>query len=161
MKKTLLLFAPIALFLLVFADCKDEKEQTIDLPASVKIYIDSHYAGYEVEESELDTLCNGTAVYEVELEDSDDKEADLTFDTEGNLLFTKTGYPVTQLPAPVSAGIAAGYAGYATKEVEKLSFPNGDLQYETELKKGASNLEVLFAADGTVICEASGDDDDE
>ena len=163
MKKTLfpLLLLPLAVIMLsVFAKCQDD-EQTIELPTTIQNYLSTNYPNYEIEESERDTLCTGTAVYEVELEGPKDKEVELTFDTEGNLLFTETEIKTSELPSAVSGSISSKYAGYTVKEAERLDRADGTTQYEVELKKDKTYLEVLFAADGTVICEETGDGDDD
>lgn len=161
MKKLWLLLLPIAAMLFVATKCEKDDESTIPLPPVIQTYLDTNYPGAEIEESEMGTLCTGAAVYEVEVEVSDDHEIGLVFDTEGNLLFTETDIASNQLPAEVTASVSANYAGYAIEEAAKLELSGGGNQYEVELKKGASRLEALFAADGTKICEEVGDDDDE
>lgn len=160
--KKVWLFLPLLAGVIFFATkCEDDDGPTVPLPAAIQTYLDTHYPGAEIEESEIDTLCTGTAVYEVEIEVSDDHEIELTFDSEGNLLFTETEIKISDLPAAVSAGVSANYADYTIEEASKLDLGIGGSQYEVELKKGSSHLEVLFDADGTKICEKAGDDDDE
>lgn len=161
MKKSWLPFLLIATTLFIASKCEDDDESTIQLPAVIQSYLNSHYNGYEVEESELDSLCTGVAVYDVELEGAKDQEVELTFDAEGNLLFTETEIAVGQLPAAVTAGINAHFAGAAVEEAARLDLTGGGNRYEVELKQGSTHLEVLFAADGTVICEETGDDDED
>jgi uncharacterized membrane protein YkoI len=163
MKKLWLFLLPIAaLMIFVAIKCKDDEGHTVPLPASIQNYLNANYPGAEIEESEMDTLCTGTAVYEVEVEVSDDNEIGLTFDTEGNMLFSENEIKVSDLPAAVSAGISANFAGYSTAEAEKLSMADGSFQYEAELKKnGQPTLEVLFATDGTVICQEEEDENDD
>lgn len=161
MKKIWLFLLPAVGLLFAATKCEKDDESTIPLPPVIQNYLNTNYSGAEIEESEMDTLCTGTAVYEVEVEVSDDNEIELTFDTEGNLLFTETEIASSQLPAAVTASVSANYAGYAIEEAAKLELSSGGNQYELELKKGASLLEVLFAADGTKICEEVGDDDND
>lgn len=161
MKQQWLFLLPLAAVFFVATQCDDDDGSTIPLPAVIQNYLNSHYSGYEIEESELDSLCTGTAVYDVELEGDNDHEVELTFDTEGNLLFTENDIASGSLPAAVTAGVTANYAGYTIEEAAKLDLAGGGNQYEVELKSGQTHLEVLFAADGTVICEEAGDDDDD
>ncbi len=151
----------LAAALFVASGCDDDDGSTIELPAVIQNYLNSNYSGYEIEVSELDSLCTGAAVYDVELEGPKDKEVELTFDTEGNLLFTETEINSGDLPAAISAGVSSNYAGAVVEEAARLDLAGGGTQYEVELKKGQIHLEVLFAADGTVICDQAGDDDDE
>jgi hypothetical protein len=148
------------LALLLFARCEDDDE-TVLLPASIQSYLDTHYSGYEVDESSQETLCTGTTVYEVDLEKSENDEVSLTFDTEGNLLFTETEIPVADLPAAVTAGISTHYGAYTIDEAERQDLAAGGQQYKIELTQGSTRLDVLFNADGTVVCEEPGDEDDD
>ncbi len=141
------------------ASCDDEDGTTIQLPANVQSYLDTNHPNAEIEESEADTLCTGTAVYEVELEVNDDEELELTFDTEGSLLSTSMEIPASQLPAAVTAAISANFGGYSVEEAESLDLPGGGNQFEVELK-GSNVKEVLFNADGTVVCEQVETEDD-
>ena len=156
----MLIFLTVAALPLAFQSCDDEGA-TVPLPQAIQDYLDANYANAEIEESEQDTLCDGTDVYEVELEVADDEEVELTFDNEGNLLFTETEIKTADLPAAVTAAIASNYAGFTAKEAGQLATPDGSSQYEVELKNGQTQLEVLFVADGTVICEQEDDDDGE
>ena len=155
--KSLLPFLILLLFLGV--SCDDEGP-FVDLPVSIQSYLDANYPDAEMEESELDTLCTGVAVYEVELEVNDDEELELTFDTDGNLLFTETEISAGSLPAAVTGAVATAHPGQAIEEADRLDFPDGSVQYEVELG-GSNPVELLVSADGEVICEEAGDADDE
>lgn len=158
MKNFLALLGLSALAALNFTAC-DNEGPTVPLPQTIQSYLDANYPNAEIEELEMDTLCTGAAVYEVELEVNDDQELELTFDGEGNLSFTSEEIPVGQLPAEVTAAIAAKYSGYTTKEVERNSLANGGTQYEVEIK-GTDTREVLLNADGTVVCDEVETDED-
>ena len=141
-----------------FIGCDDEG-QTIKLPATVQTYLDTNYPKAEIEESEQEKLCTGATVYEVKLEVEEDKTKDLTFSAEGVLLFTESEMAASALPAAVTASIAANYANYSTEEAEVLDMADGSKQYEVELKNGTQTVDVLFLADGTKVCEETGDED--
>ena len=155
--KSLLPFLILLLFLGV--SCDDEGP-FVDLPVSIQSYLDANYPDAEMEESELDTLCTGMAVYEVELEVNDDEELELTFDTDGNLLFTETEISAGSLPTAVTNTVETAHPGQAIEEADRLDFPDGSVQYEVELG-GSNPVELLVSADGEVICEEDGDTDDE
>ena len=138
----------------------DDMEEMVALPAAVEDFIAANYAEYEIDESESDSLCTGEAVFEVELEKNDDDELELTFDSEGNLLFTSVEIETSALPTAVSNSIATNYPDYQIDEVERLDLVNGETQYEVEIENDPSFLELLMAADGTVICEEVDDDDE-
>lgn len=128
-----------------------------DLPAAVQALL-GNYAGYSFNEADLDTLCEGTATLDVSLEstnNNDDSSLELIFDQSGNLLYTATEINAADLPAAVTASIAANYPGYSLdNDLKKRTLPDGSMQYEVDLKiAGPNDLSVTFAVDGTVLCE--------
>ncbi|GEM_PF-905828 len=149
----------------IFASCDDENEPRVELPTAIKDYISQNYGDYKIDESESDTLCNDVAVYEVELEKKGirlrEDEVTLVFSAEGGLLFTENEMKVNDLPAEVKTSLSTNYAGFEAKEAERLDLVNGTKQYEVEIKNGQVTKEVLFAANGTVICEELETDDDD
>lgn len=163
MKKAFLLLS-VSLFTmtLLFTNCggnNDDNDPMIDLPTIITDYISTNYPDYSIDESEQDILCEGTVVYEVEIENSNDDELELTFDTEGNLLFTETEIGTNDLPSEVSASIATNYATYSIDEVEQLNMSDNTSRFEVEIEDGNTTLSVLMEADGTVVCEEEETDD--
>ena len=152
--KKLLRYTLVLVGLIQLVSCKKDSSIAIaDLPAAIKTYVEANYPGYALEEAEQETLCTGESTYEVEIEQGDDDELELTFDTDGNFLFSETEIPVAELPAAVINTIASNYAGFKTEEADKLSMADGTTRYEVELEKGKTEKEVLFDAEGGVICE--------
>lgn len=131
-----------------------------DLPPAIQSFLDENYAGYQVEEAELETLCTGEEVYEIELEDGND-EFEIAVSTEGVLVFTEYEISKNDLPAAVSDNLTVAYPGGAIKEAERIELADGTLQYEVEIKQAGTSLDVLLQSDGTVICEESDQDGEE
>ncbi len=159
MKKRTFLLLPLLALLFVFAKCKDD-DKMVALPEAVKNYISDKYPGYDVDESEQETSCTGTTVYDVTLEKGK-TEVELTFDAEGSFLYSESDIQPSDLPQAVKDGIAANYAGFSTEEASRMDMADGSKQYEVELKNGAAQKEVLLTEGGTVICEAEGDGDED
>lgn len=147
------------LFLVLISLCIacDKDEIKVDLPEVIIAYLDANYSDYELEEAELETLCTGEEVYEVEIELENDDEIELTFDMEGSLLFTEIEIEVDQLPADVLSRISTSYPNVEIEEAEQLNLFDDSIRYEVELE---NDIEVLIAADGAVICEEQDEDDD-
>jgi uncharacterized membrane protein YkoI len=154
MKKAFIFLLPLAALFFIFSKCEDDDISPNELPTAVKNYLDKTYPGYEVEELESETLCTGTTVVEVEIETGDDKEVELTFDSEGTMLFTSTEIKVSTLPTAVSAAAAAKYPSATLSEAERQDLAGGGTRYEVEVKTGGSVREALFEADGTFVCDA-------
>jgi len=131
----------------------------IDLPAAITDYIASNYSGYVIEESKEEVLCGGAAVYEVELEGSNEDELELVFSQKGDFLYSETEIGTSALPSAVSNSATINYPDYNIDEADRLDLADDGLQYELELEKADTELEVLFDTEGTVICEQEDDDE--
>ena len=142
MEKLFLLLICCSLFV-GLSSCEDD-DQMVDLPQPIQDYIASNYPDYSIDESESDTSCTGTAIYEVEIEAADDDELELTFDSEGTFLYSEMEIGTDELPAAVSGSINDNYSNYSTEEAEKLDMADGSIQYEVELKDGSTTLEVFI-----------------
>jgi len=135
-----------------FSGCEDD-ESLIALPDAITNYITTNYSSYTIEESELEVICDSTDVYEVEIEDGRD-EIELVFDTEGNFLYSEIEIRDNDLPTAVTGSITANFVGYTLDdEAEQMNMADGSVQYEVELESNTEDLEVIFAADGTVLCQ--------
>lgn len=154
MKKTFLYLAP---FLFFACSWFNDDDQQLPLPENIQSYIASNYADYSIDESEQESLCDGTDAFEIELENSNDDEIELTFDAEGNFLYSETEIEVSELPEAVVSGINSAYNSPMIKEAERLNMADDSVQYEVEVKNGSTKLEVLVATDGSIICEQEDD----
>ena len=94
-----------------------------------------------------------------EMEDKKDYEADFKqdgnkwsacFAPDGAWLETEHAIKADALPEAVRKAIAAKYADHQLKEAEQAETPKGTM-YEVEFAKGEHEMEVVFAADGTVV----------
>ncbi len=156
MKKAPIFLLPLIALLFIFSTCKDDNISADKLPAAIKTYLDTHYpGGYEVEKLENETLCTGQAVVEVEIETSDDVISELTFDSEGTMVFSSTEIKVSELPAAVSAAALAKYPGATLKEAERQDLAGGGIRYEIEVKTGGSVRDALFEEEGAFVCDAA------
>lgn len=138
---------------------------TIDpstLPASITDYITANYSNYIIEDMDNDIDCDGTSIIEIELEDGND-EIELVFDTEDNFLYAISEIRASNLPNAVTNSIATNFPNYTLddNEADELTMADGSLRYEVELESTQDELEVIFAADGTVICQQVESDDDD
>ena len=142
----------------------DDSSSSFDpstLPTSIADYINTNYPNYTIEDMDNDIDCDGTSIIEVELENGND-EIELVFDTENNLLYIATEIRTSNLPTAVTDSIAANFPNYfLDDEADELTMADGSTRYEVELEGSQNDLEVLFAADGTLICQEVDMDDDD
>lgn len=153
-KSTLSFFALLAFAMFQFSFCKSNEGLPLgELPPAVKSYVEANYPAYSIDEAEMEADCFGASVYEVEIEQNEDNELELVFDKNGNFLYSETEIAVSDLPAAVSGSIASKFAGFKTKEADKLAMADGSTRFEVEMKKDGKTKEVIFDTEGTVICE--------
>ena len=142
----------------------DDSSSSFDpstLPTSIADYINTNYPNYTIEDMDNDIDCDGTSIIEVELENGND-EIELVFDTENNLLYIATEIRTSNLPTAVTDSIAANFPNnFLDDEADELTMADGSTRYEVELEGSQNDLEVLFAADGTLICQEVDMDDDD
>lgn len=147
-------------------DDHDEEDEYIpldSLPVVIIQHIGTNYPTYTAEEcAEIDTLCDSTAVFTIELEDNHDNELKLVYEQGGTFLYEMNKIPHSSLPQNVLNSISTSYAGFEWEEkAYKLTWANGTLQYQVELENEATDEEliVIFADDGTILCEKEEADD--
>ena len=143
---------------LPFLNNDDDNEPMVELPTIIQNYLSTNYPDYKIDESEKEVDCTGAEVYEVELESSNDDEIELTFDLEGSLLYTETEINQTDLPEAVLNTLTTEYADYTIDDAERLDLATDSVEYEVELEKDKTELDVRLSAAGTVICEEVDED---
>ena len=90
--------------------------------------------------------------------DAQDNHLDLAFDVNGRWLFTNNRIKESDLPPTVKASIQANFAGYEIKKAFRLDMANGSKQYIAELRNGNIRPNVLFNANGSIICKNGRDE---
>ncbi|MCU0346666.1 MAG: PepSY-like domain-containing protein, partial [Saprospiraceae bacterium] len=84
-----------------------------NIPADALDFINSNFAGYDVQDVNDDDLCNDVPVYEVELENGPGPDIDLYFDLSWNFLFEATDVQNAALPSAVLATVQSQFPGYS------------------------------------------------
>lgn len=153
MAKTLFSVSCLLVGLLLLATSCQKEVKIGDLPEGVQTWITANLPGYKMDEAEKDVLCDGTAVFDIEAEKGGDIEMELTFDTNGNYLFSESDIAVGDLPAAVTAAIAIKFPGASIKEADKLAMADGSTHYEVELKNAPSK-DVVFDSEGKLLCKS-------
>ena len=143
-------------------DDDDEHYVSTDsLPNAILQHLDNNYSDYELEEcTKVDTICGSTAVYVIEAEKEQDEDLYLVYEQSGSFRFEKQEAEDNILPQAVKDSIQNNYPGYEREDdVYALRLDNGDVQYIVLLEDDESELNVLYAEDGTEICSWEADDD--
>jgi len=139
----------------------------VRLPAAVRKALQKLYPGATVAEAESET--EGMRVYEVELEQGD-RDLELTVAPNGTVLEVETEIALEELPEPVKTALRRAAGGARIEEVskevthwvvtlKKLETP--EVSYEAEVVKDGREMELEFAADGTLLQEDDADEDDD
>lgn len=169
MKKLMFLVSLFGI-LVALSSCRDDLSDLspADLPESVINYVNENYAGSRFDRVRLEDICDSTAI-KVELEDGSSSNVELYFSLAGDLLFTAKDIAASALPAAVRATIGAQFATYVIDstgdDIERWEFADSSVQYKVKLlpRSGSgAKLEVIFNANGGVVCrDSSGNDDDD
>ena len=158
--KKLSLFVVVICLLSLIACEKEGNENSIDittLPTAITNYISTNYADYKIDEAQKDTLCNGTAGIEVELEKKNSNDISLFFSNENTFVLKEEEIKYNTLPIAVQTFFSSNYSNYELpKDADKITLANGTVQYEVDIKEKTSKIEkeVTTNFDGTLkICE--------
>lgn len=137
-----------------------------ELPEIAQNYISDNFGGYTIQSFEFEDLCLDSISYEVELEDGPGPDLELYFDLQGNFLFTAYDISLAELPQLILELISTDFPGYSidTDELELYEYPDGSQLYAVELESLSENgddIELVFSADGSIVCQQNDDDDDD
>lgn len=139
-------------------DDDDDDHQALfnSLSTGIQAYLTANYDGYEVEEVENDTLCDGTtAGTEIELEGTGDNEVELFFDANDSLIYVAVEMNPNNLPQQAVSLITTNYPSYTIDdEAVIMTFTNGSVWYEVEIEDESadSELELTISDEWSIIC---------
>ena len=129
----------------------------IEVPTIVKKALSEKYSDAEDVEWEMENDTDYEAEFEL-----DKREMSAVFSADGTWLQTETEVDKSDLPEAVKAAIKKSFPAYKTEETEMLERLNMPLAYEVELEtKDDVEIEVIFAADGTVLEQSKEETEDE
>ena len=78
-------------------------------------------------------------------------ETSANFNAHGVWLETETKIKVSDLPVEVNTAVAKTFKGYSVSEASKTVYPDKEVIYELELKKGNQTYEVQFSPTGDIL----------
>ena len=125
------------------------------LPANIKDYISTNFAGYTIRHAETDSICSYGMVTEVMIFKSATTPLKLYFLNTGSFLMQGTRILSGDLPQAVKESVASHYAGFAlTEKSEKyILADNYSVEYFIFLSQGTARKHLIIKEDGTVVCE--------
>ena len=152
MKKQI--FFALALSLTFLASCNRELSEIniTSLPTPITTYIAINYPGYHLDEAQKDTLCNGTAGIEVELEKKGAEDISLFFNNENVFVLKEAEIKYRDLPTAVQSYITTNYPNFKLpEEADKITLANNTIQYEVDIKEKTTKIEkeIVINSDGT------------
>lgn len=130
-------------------------EITLDrLPAGVKEFVNKNYAGYKMATAASDPLCGGGDAIDVAITKAGAPNLSLIFKPDGTFVQQEEDVPLTTATAKIKNALQSKYADYAAgNQIEKLILADKTVQYLVDLTKGKVSKEVIFNAEGNVVCE--------
>lgn len=121
---------------------KEEKgEKSINPPASIKTAFEKAFpkaskVKWKKEDGDIEAAFT-----------QDGREMSVVYDSKGALKETETDIKVSELPAAVAEYVKRHYKGAKIHEAAKVLKPNGEINYEAEVK----DLDLVFDANGKFI----------
>lgn len=130
-------------------------EITLDrLPAGVKEFITKNHPGYAMVKAASDPLCNGGDAIDVAISKTGSPNLSLIFKPDGTYVQKEEDVPLTTASAEIKNTLRSKYSNYsAGTQIEKIILADNSVQYLVDLSKGNMTMEVIFTADGDVVCE--------
>ena len=130
-------------------------EITLDrLPAGVKEFVTKNYAGYKMVKAASDPLCQGGDAIDLAIAKTGAPNLSLIFKPDGTYVQQEEDVPLATATAKIKDGLKAKYADYsAGTQIEKVILADKTVEYLVDLTKGTVTKEVIFTADGNVVCE--------
>ncbi len=172
--KNFMFWLPLACLMLTTSSCELVKGDDIridleglaELPPAARDYLDIHFPDHVLKHVEFEDLCNDSIYYEVELEDGPGPDINLYFTLEGNFHARAIEIALDSLPENIRQAIADGYAGYTIDldDIERLEMADGSKGFLVKLRPVNGNgptLELLFSAEGSLVCTDEDHDEDE
>ncbi|MGV8963267.1 MAG: PepSY-like domain-containing protein [Candidatus Saccharimonadaceae bacterium] len=130
------------------------KVEIDSLPQTVNEFVTNNYNGYKIESAAHDPMCNGEDAIDVSITKVGSKPFSLIFTPQGAFIQQEEDVSIEIAPSNVMKVLKTKYADYnADQQIEKLSLTDKSVQYLVDLSKNGVNKEVIFDAQGNVICE--------
>lgn len=130
------------------------KVEIDSLPQSVNLFVADNYAGYKIEGATHDPMCNGDDAIDVAITKVGGKPFSLIFTPQGTFIQQEEDVSIEIAPSNVMKVLKAKYADFnADQQIEKLTLADKSEQYLVDLSKNGVNKEVIFDANGNVVCE--------
>lgn len=138
-------------------DSTDEHNSTATLPAAAQTWLAANFPGTSVDHAEADTLCDGTALISVSVEQGQNGIS-LSFAPDGTFLFKKMEFIYANLPQGVKDAVSTQYpGGIPDQDAGQLEYANGSLRYEVQVKYNNKEWEAIFQSDGALVCQEEAD----
>jgi uncharacterized membrane protein YkoI len=118
--------------------CAQQRIDPVKVPPAVKQSFATHFAGVTPSKWE-----NEHGKYEAEFK-QDGHEMSALFDGDGTMTESEVEIKVSELPAEVKDYVKKNYPNATIKEAAKITKPNGEVNYEAEVK----GKDLLFDSNG-------------
>lgn len=125
-----------------------------NLPANIQGFVQENYPGYSVTIAVSDPLCNGDDAIDVAIVKTGSPGFSLIFKPDGTFVQQEQDVPLKTAPLKIQEILKTKYADYSTgNQIEKSTLANKTEQYQVDLNKNNITKELIFSADGVVVCE--------
>jgi hypothetical protein len=130
------------------------KYTIINLPVGVKEFVSKNYAGYTIVSASPDPLCGGGSAVDVAITKTGFPNFSLIFKPDGSYVQQEEDVDLSTAPVKIKSTLKTQFAKYsAGGQIEKLILADKSIQYMVDLTNGKITKEVIFTAEGNIVCE--------
>lgn len=134
-------------------DDTNTPKDTIDLSETIWDYLETEYADYKVKSVDSISLCTEAVYIQVGIQNKNVK-INLFFDYAGTFIQKTTSLKKKDIPEVILKTLAIDFKGFKpTNSLHKVLLADETVQFQLTIRKGNEEKTILFAADGTVVCE--------
>ncbi len=128
---------------------------TIDnLPGGVKEFVSKNYFGYTIVSAASDPLCGGGPAVDVAIKKTGAPTFSLIFKPDGTYVQQEEDVDLSTAPDKIRTSLKTQFGKYsAGGQIEKLILADKSIQYMVDLTNGKNTKEVIFTAEGNIVCE--------
>lgn len=125
-----------------------------NLPLGVKEFVSKNYDGYKIVSADSDPLCGGGPAVDVAIKKTGAPTFSLIFKPDGSYVQQEEDVDLSTAPDKIRTSLKTQFGKYnAGGQIEKLILADKSIQYMVDLTNGKKTKEVIFTAEGNIVCE--------
>ena len=125
------------------------------LPTNIIEFVKNNYPGYSIIIAVSDPLCSGEDAIDVSIVKNNSPDFSLLFKPDGTFEQQEQDILLSSAPSPIQSILKEKYADYLPgNQMGKIILADKSIHYLADLIKENVLKEVVFSAEGNIICES-------